>query len=124
MEHQEQEFYAPRENKQSRYDKRLILKIVREVEAGLPRKEANRIYELGKASLDGWKKQYGSPEYKENMRRKNYTNLQKRTVVAAIEQGRGTNSLWCQNGKNNSELAGAIQKRKSRTLYYNRTCND
>ena len=48
MEHQEQEFYAPRENKQSRYDKRLILKIVREVEAGLPRKEANRIYELRK----------------------------------------------------------------------------
>lgn len=38
MEHQEQEFYAPRENKQSRYDKRLILKIVREVESGLPRK--------------------------------------------------------------------------------------
>lgn len=64
MEHKEQEFYAPRENKQSRYDKRLILKIVREVEAGLPRKEANRIYELGKASLDGWMKQYGSPEYK------------------------------------------------------------
>lgn len=28
MEHQEQEFYAPRENKQRRYDKRLILKIV------------------------------------------------------------------------------------------------
>ncbi len=56
MEPKEQKFYAPRENKQSRYDKRLILKIVREVEAGLPRKEANRIYELGKASLDGWMK--------------------------------------------------------------------
>lgn len=88
MEHQEQEFYAPREHKQSRYDKRLILKIVKEVEAGLPRKEANRIYGLGKASLDGWMKNYGSPEYKENMRRKSYSNLQKRTVVTAIEQGR------------------------------------
>jgi transposase len=87
MEQQKQEFYAPRENKQSRYDKRLILKIVREVEAGLPRKEANRIYELGKSSLDGWMKNYGSPEYKENMRRKSYTYLQKRTVVTAIEQG-------------------------------------
>ncbi len=52
MEHKEQEFYAPRENKQSRYDKRLIFKIVREVESGLPRKEANRIYGLSKASLD------------------------------------------------------------------------
>jgi hypothetical protein len=54
----------------------------------LPHREANRIYELGKASLDGWMKQYGSPEYEENMRRKNHTNLQKRTVVTAIEQGR------------------------------------
>jgi transposase-like protein len=88
MEDNEQEFYAPRENKQSRYDKRLILKIVREVEAGLPRKEANRIYELGKASLDCWMRNYGSPEYKENMKRKSYSNLQKRTVVTAIEQGR------------------------------------
>ncbi len=42
MEHQEQEFYAPRENKQDRYDKRLILKIVKEVENGLPRKQAFR----------------------------------------------------------------------------------
>jgi transposase len=50
VEHQEQEFYASGENKQSRYTKRLILKIVKEVEAGLPRKEANRIYELVKAS--------------------------------------------------------------------------
>ena len=56
MEDNEQDFYAPRESKQSRYDKCLILKIVREVEGGLPRKEANRIYELGQASLDGWMK--------------------------------------------------------------------
>lgn len=88
MEHKEQEFFAPRENKQSRYDKRLIFKIVREVEAGLPRKEANRIYGLSKASLDNWMRDYGSPEYKENIRRKNYSNLQKRTIVTAIEQGR------------------------------------
>ncbi|MGH2666655.1 hypothetical protein [Flavobacterium sp.] len=46
MEHKEQEVYAVREHKQSRYDKRLILKIVKEVERGLARKEANRIYGL------------------------------------------------------------------------------
>ena len=66
MKYQEQEFYAPRENKQSRYDKRLILKTVRKVKAGLARKEANRIYELGKASLNGWMKRHGSPDYKKN----------------------------------------------------------
>ena len=63
MEHQEQEIYASREHKQSRYDKRLILKIVKEVEAGLPRKEANRIYGLGKSTLPGWMRDYGSSRY-------------------------------------------------------------
>lgn len=82
------ENYAARQGKQSPYDKRLVLKIVKEVELGLPRKEANRIYGLGKASLDNWMKKYGSSDYQENIKRRSYTNLQKRTVVAAIEQGR------------------------------------
>lgn len=90
MENPEQEIYALREHKQSRYDKRLILKIVKEVENGLPRKEANRIYGLGKASLDGWMRDYGSLEYQEKIKRRSYTNLQKRTIVTAIEQGRLT----------------------------------
>ncbi len=90
MEHKEQEVYASREHKQSRYDKRLILKIVNEVENGLPRKEANRIYGLGKASLDGWMRDYGSVDYHENLKRRSYTNLQKRSIVTAIEQGRLT----------------------------------
>lgn len=88
MEHNEQGFYLEREHKQSHYDKRLILKIVSEVEAGLPRKEANRIYNLGKSTLHGWMRTYGSPDYQENIKRKHFSNLQKRTIVAAIEQGR------------------------------------
>jgi transposase-like protein len=88
MEHQEHEVYASRERKQSRYDKRLILKVVMEVEQGLPRKEANRIYGLGKSTLDGWMQDYGSQDYHENIKRQRYSTLQKRTVVTAIEQGR------------------------------------
>lgn len=88
MEHQEQEVYAVREHKQSHYDKRLILKIVKEVESGLPRREANQIYGLGKATLNGWMRDYGSLYYHENLKRKSYTNLQKRSIVTAIEQGR------------------------------------
>lgn len=88
MEHKEQEVYASREGKYSHYDKRLILKVVKEVEAGLPRKEATRIYGLGKASLDGWMRDYGSVNYQQNIKRKSFSNLQKRTVVTAIEQGR------------------------------------
>ncbi len=90
MEHQEQEFYASREHKQSRYDRRLILKIVKEIEAGLPRKEANRIYGLGKSTLYAWMRDYGSTNYHQNIKRKTFSNLQKRTIVTAIEQGRFT----------------------------------
>ena len=88
MENKEQEIYALREHKQSRYDKRLILKVVREVEAGLPHKEANRIYGLGKGTLQSWMQDYGSPYYQQNIKRQRYSNLQKRTIVTAIEQGR------------------------------------
>lgn len=80
--------YALRANRQSHYDKRLILKIVKEVEEGLPRKEATRIYALGKTTLDAWLRDYGSPDYQEHIKRKNYSNLHKRTIVAAVEQGR------------------------------------
>ena len=71
-----------------RYDKRLILKIVQGVEAGLPRKEAIQLYQLGKTTLDGWMRDYGSPHYHNTLKRKVYSGAEKRTIVAAIEQGR------------------------------------
>lgn len=80
--------FAPRSRGQSRYDKRLILKIVKEVEEGLPRKEAIKKYGLGKKSIDAWLREYGSLNYQLHIKRKNYSNLHKRTIVSAIEQGR------------------------------------
>jgi len=89
MEHKkEAQNYVLRLSKYERYDKRLIEKIVKEVEEGLPRKEANRLYGLGKSTLDNWMKRYGSAEYHKNIKRRSYSNLQKRTIVTAIEQGR------------------------------------
>lgn len=84
----EAEQFSARPNRHCRYDKRLILKIVAEVEAGLPRKEATRIYALGKTSVASWLRTYGSVNYQQNIKRKSYSNLQKRTIVTAIEQGR------------------------------------
>ncbi len=81
----------PKDNKNShgrRYDKRFILKIVQEIEAGLPRKEAIRLYNLGTSSLDDWMRDYGSNHYRTFIKRKSYSSAQKRTIVAAIEQGR------------------------------------
>jgi len=88
MESDQSSQYAPRTDRQSRYDKRLILKIVKEVEEGLPRKEAIRIYGLGKSSINAWMRTYGSPNYQHHLKRKSYSNLQKRTIVSAVEQGR------------------------------------
>lgn len=80
--------YSRRQNRQSHYDRRLILKVVKEVEEGLPRQEAIRIYDLGKSTLKDWMKNYGSDHYHDKLKRKQYTSLQKRTIVSAIEQGR------------------------------------
>jgi transposase len=49
-------------SKQDHYDKSLILKIVKEIEEGQSRKEANRLYGLGKSTLNSWVKPYGSNE--------------------------------------------------------------
>ncbi len=80
--------YILRSSREDRYYKHLILKIVKEIKEGLPRKEANRLYGLGKSTLDNWMRRYGSPEYQQNIKRRSYSNLQKRTIVTAIEQGR------------------------------------
>jgi transposase len=82
------EGYAGRASLACHYDKRLILKIVKEIEEGLPRKEARRIYGLGIATITGWMKKYGSDHYQNELKRKYHTALQKRTIVSAIEQGR------------------------------------
>jgi transposase len=83
----EEKEFMKRASNSTRYDKRLIKRIVKEVEEGMPRKEANRIYGLGKKALDRWMNRYGSENYHQNLKRRIYTKLQKRSAVAAIEQG-------------------------------------
>lgn len=80
--------YCSRPTKQAHYDQRLILKVVKEVENGLPRKEAIRIYHLGNGTIGPWMKKFGSSHYHSTLKRKKYTALQKRTIVSAIQQGR------------------------------------
>ena len=59
----------------SRYDKHLILKIVQEVEEGLHRKEAIRIYGLGPSIIRAWMRSYGSTHYQQHLKRNSYSNL-------------------------------------------------
>ena len=62
------EQYAPRPYRFSRYDKRLILKAVQDVEEGLPRKEAIRIYGLGPSTIRAWMRTYGSTHYQQHLK--------------------------------------------------------
>jgi transposase len=81
--------YFKRETKQCRYDKKLILDIVKLVEDGMSRKEANQKFELGASTLDGWMRDYGSKAYHER-KRKNLSSLEKRKIIAEVNQGRLT----------------------------------
>ena len=87
METMQTEQYAPRPDRFSRYDRRLILKVVEEVEEGLPRKEAVRIYGLGPSIIRAWMRTYGSTHYQQHLKRNSYSNLKKRIIVSAVEQG-------------------------------------
>src|SRR5690349_17748314 len=72
-----------------RYDKRLILEIVKQVEEGVPRRLLKEEYGLGKSALGAWMKEYGSEVYHQS-KRKAYSNLEKSAIVAAVKQGRMT----------------------------------
>jgi transposase len=76
--------------RQAKYDRRVILKIVKEIEEGLSQKEAIKIYGLGKSTPRDWMRKYGSEHYHNQLKRKQYPSLLKRTIVSAIEQGRMT----------------------------------
>ena len=106
--------YSFRQNRQSHFDKRLILKIVKQVEEGLPRQEAIRMYDLGKSTLDAWMKNYGSDHYHDKLKRKQYTSLQKRTIVSAIEQGRmSINEAQVAYKINQKTIRGWLQRFKA-----------
>lgn len=115
MEYQEQEIYALREGKSSHYDKRLIFKIVEEIENGSPRKEVIRIYGMAASTLDAWMSKFSSPDYREHTKKRSYTNLEKRTIVTAIEQGRLTikDAKTAYNIKNAKTIRNWLNQYKS-----------
>lgn len=69
------------------YDKRLIRKIVKEVEEDLPRREALAIYGMSSSTLQGWMLKYGSDAYLAAKKRRFTSDSDKRTVLRAIDSG-------------------------------------
>ena len=82
----EQIVYLERKTSRSRYDIRLIMKIVKEVESGVPRKAIEVKYGVGHESLRIWLQRYSSAGYNPPVR-KIYTTSEKRTIVRAVEGG-------------------------------------
>lgn len=75
---------STRSNRATPFDKRLILKIVKEVEEGLPRKEACSIYGMAYCTINEWIRKYASQDYQAN-RRKVFTVQERRKIVRLIQ---------------------------------------
>jgi transposase len=69
------------------YDKRLIKKIVKEVEEDLPRSEALAIYGMSSSTLYEWMLKYGSDTYLASKKPRFTSDSDKRTVLRAIDSG-------------------------------------
>ncbi len=78
--------YLKRKTSRSRYDSRLIMKIVKEIESGVPRKAIELKYGVGHESLRTWVQRYSSADYQPPVR-KVYTTSEKRSIVRAVEGG-------------------------------------
>src|ERR1019366_3053108 len=76
------------------FEKRLIIKVVQEVEEGLSRKRACKKYGMTLGTLGRWLDRYGSSTYHQS-KRVCVSALKKRIIVCAIEQGTMTVKQAC-----------------------------
>ena len=67
----------------------MILQIVREVEEGLPRKEACDKYQMAYGTLCAWMSKLGSPVY-HLTKKSQFSNHLKRNIVDSLREGRMT----------------------------------
>src|SRR6185437_3256087 len=65
----------------SQFDKRLIARIVQEVEEGLPRKQACSIYGMAYCTINEWMRKFGSQN-----RRSVFSDQLKRKIVRSIQE--------------------------------------
>lgn len=83
--HKEEVVYLKRKTNRSRYDTRLIMAIVKEIESGVPRKCIEEKYGVSDDTLTRWLRSHGSALYKPH--KKVYTTSEKRSVIRAVEGG-------------------------------------
>ncbi len=111
--------YFERETKLCRYDKKLILDVVKLVEGGMSRKEANQKFELGASTLNSWMRDYGSETY-HSTKRKNRSPLEIRQIISEIEQGKLTarEALKKYKVKSIGTIRKWVKKYRDENLYF------
>lgn len=77
---------SKRSDPSSRFHKQLVLQIVREVEAGLCRKEACDKYGMAYCTLGEWMTRFGSPDYHAT-KRSHFSIHQRRSITRALQEG-------------------------------------
>lgn len=76
---------SKRSNPTSQFDKRLILQIVQEVEAGLPRKKACLMYGMAYTTINEWMRTYASETYQAG-RRPVFSEQDRRKIVRLVQE--------------------------------------
>lgn len=99
---------STRSNPASRFDPRLIVQIVKEVENGLPRKEACSIYGMAYCTINEWMRKFGSGNlrnvFSDQLRRKIVRSIQDQKITKPQAQklykvSKKTLNTWLLNAK-------------------------
>lgn len=85
MSFQKYNIKSQRSNPASQFDKRVIARIVQEVEDGLPRKQACLKYGMSYTTINEWMRAYGSQDYQAS-RRKVFSDQDRRKIVRLIQE--------------------------------------
>jgi transposase len=99
---------STRSNPASRFAPKLIIQIVREVEEGLPRKEACSIYGMAYCTINEWMRKLGSGDrrnvFSDQLRRKIVRSIQEQKITKPQAQklykvSKKTLNTWLLNAK-------------------------
>lgn len=74
---------SQRSDPASRFDKRLILQIVKEVEDGLPRKQVCAKYGMAYCTINEWMRKFASQSYRATMRA-SFSSQHRRNIVRQV----------------------------------------
>ena len=74
-------------HERGRFEKNLREEIIKEIESGVPRSVISYRYGISRARLSDWMTKHSSVEYQRMRQGKRLTDIEKRSIVRAVQQG-------------------------------------